>query len=201
MKHFIVAFSAALMAFASPAAAGSFEADYEIAELPTIGAINVTVAGDLINDRPSSFHFRNGSKPWPVSTDEAEMLSDKLARKIEERLAESELYAPQTGAPVGVLNVEITRVRPSDITFTDAVRSRPGRVTGVATGGADMTATLLDASGKVVATYEYDWFERQIDQFSQGRGAWGDAKRAFGFFANRLAKELEEKSAASGEIL
>ncbi len=54
-------------------------------------------------------------------------------------------------------------------------------------GGAELSGKAFDASGREVASLNYDWYETQIE-WAQYQTTWGDAHRAFSRFASRLAE-------------
>jgi hypothetical protein len=86
------------------------------------------------------------------------------------------------------------------VTIDDAVPNRPtiGQVSNklgldpirsIGVGGAKLTGSAYDASGKEIASLSYDWYETDISQV-RGYATWTDAENTFSKFANRFAKKV-----------
>lgn len=85
-----------------------------------------------------------------------------------------------------------------DVTLVDVVPSRPtmaqiqtmdmAHYSGEASGGAELTATLRDADGRLVATYHFAWYNPETA--GAGSGIWTDTRTAFARFSRDLAESL-----------
>jgi hypothetical protein len=86
------------------------------------------------------------------------------------------------------------------VTIDDATPNRPtfGQVSNkigldpirsISIGGAKLSGTAYDASGKELGSLSYDWYETDISQV-RGYATWTDAEYTFDRFANRLAKKV-----------
>ena len=125
----------------------------------------------------------------------AEDLADNLGEREGEILTEDILedleYAfEKAGVDPAKVDVEIVDAKPNRPTL-EQVSAEPGldAFRSISLGGMKLNATVYDASGEVVATQEYGWFENDIRDVV-GSGVWTDANRASRRFANKLAKQL-----------
>lgn len=110
-------------------------------------------------------------------------VTKEVSRDIEKAL-KREGAAP---ARVDITIVDVKANRPT----SKQVRMTPGldQFRSVSLGGMALEGVAYDASGDVVATYEYSWYERNIGN-TFGSGQWSDAFRASDRFARRFADKL-----------
>ena len=131
------------------------------------------------------------------SEDFAEELADNYGEREGEVLTEDILDDLQrafekAGVEPAKVDITIVDAKPNRPTF-EQVSAEPGldMFRSVSLGGMELTGTVYDADGNVLATQEYGWFENDIrDVF--GSSTWMDANRASRRFANKLAKQLSE---------
>ena len=114
---------------------------------------------------------------------EGEILSDALTRRIEKSFAKQGVKADHVV-----------------VTIDDAAPNRPtlGQVSNkmgldpirsISIGGAKLSGSAYDASGKEIGALSYDWYETDISQVI-GYTTWTDAEQTFGRFAAKLAKKI-----------
>ena len=114
---------------------------------------------------------------------EGEILSNELTRRIEKSFAKQGVKADHVV-----------------VTIEDAAPNRPtlGQVSNkigldpirsISIGGAKLSGSAYDASGKEIGTLSYDWYETDISQVV-GYTTWTDAEQTFGRFATKLAKKI-----------
>jgi len=85
-----------------------------------------------------------------------------------------------------------------DVTLVDVVPSRPTMAqiqnmdmthySAEASGGAELTAELRDADGRLVASYRFAWYNP--DRAGADSGIWSDTRTAFARFSQALADSL-----------
>lgn len=115
---------------------------------------------------------------------EADVLSDSLSRRIEKSFAREGVQADH----VVVTIVDAVPNRPTFGQVSKRIGLDPIHSIGV--GGAKLTGTAYDASGKEIGSFDYDWYETDISQVF-GYATWTDAEQTFSRFANRFAKKLD----------
>ena len=89
------------------------------------------------------------------------------------------------------LKLVITDARPSRPTFNQLSRQANLSIRSVGRGGATIEGQLIDASGVVIGTSSYRWYEDDIRD-SYASGTWSEAKRAFSRYARHSAKSITE---------
>jgi len=106
--------------------------------------------------------------------------ADELARTVRDTLA-------REGALKGArIDLVLTELKPNRPTREQVART-PGLdpIRSVSIGGAAIEGQVTLSDGRV-RPVRYDWFSSSIrDVF--GFATWGDAERAYRYFANRLA--------------
>ena len=114
---------------------------------------------------------------------EGEILSDALTRKIERNFA-------RRGVNADHVVVTIEDAAPNRPTFGQ-VSKKPGLdpIRSISIGGAKLSGSAFDASGKEIGALSYDWYESDISQVI-GYATWTDAEQTFDRFASRLAKKV-----------
>ncbi len=125
-----------------------------------------------------------------IAPSDAEDLVEDLREELETELAQTGLYAPMVGQPVGTLNVTIEKASPSNPAHTENGRNLGLDFRSVGRGGATLAAELVSPDGAPVATFTYRWEESTFDLETAPRIGWFGAERAFDRFASRLAREL-----------
>ncbi|MEO1660017.1 MAG: hypothetical protein AAFR51_03440 [Pseudomonadota bacterium] len=129
------------------------------------------------------------------SEDFAEDLADDYGEREGERLMEDiteDLVQAFERAGVEPARVDVTIVnaKPNRPTMNQ-LSKEPGLdpIRSISIGGMKLTGTAYDASGNVLASQEYGWFENDIRDVI-GSSTWTDANRASRRFATRFAKQL-----------
>ncbi|MGJ8559913.1 MAG: hypothetical protein ACSHX3_06720 [Litorimonas sp.] len=91
-----------------------------------------------------------------------------------------------------VLRVTLEDVKNNRPTFEQLSRQTSLSFESFGTGGAEMSAELVDGSGNQLGTLSYRWFDSDLDRFDfQGAsGVWSDARRAISRFSSKTAKTL-----------
>jgi hypothetical protein len=110
-------------------------------------------------------------------------LSESLTRKIEKNF-------DKRGVKADHVVVTIDDAIPNRPTFgqiSKKIGLDPIRSIGI--GGAKVSGSAFDASGKEIGTLSYDWYETDISQVV-GYTTWTDAETTFEKFASRLAKKV-----------
>lgn len=123
-----------------------------------------------------------------------ETLEDDYGLKEGEILAKEinkDLSRELTKAGVDVATVEVTilKAKPNKPTMqqlSDNLGLDYSR--SISIGGMKMSADAMDASGNIISSLEYGWFENQLEY--AGLTTWADARRASDRFARKLAKQL-----------
>lgn len=87
-----------------------------------------------------------------------------------------------------VLNVMLVDVIPNRPTLAQIQQLDTTRYSGLAPGGAELTAELLDASGHLIGQYRFRWYNP--DPSGAGNGIWSDTRLAFSLFARALTDSL-----------
>jgi hypothetical protein len=114
---------------------------------------------------------------------EGDVLSKTLARKIEKNF-------DKRGVKADHVVVTIDDAQPNRPTFgqiSNKLGLDPIRSIGI--GGAKVSGSAYDASGKELGSLSYDWYETDISQV-RGYTTWTDAESTFERFALRLAKKV-----------
>ena len=120
-------------------------------------------------------------------------LEKDLRKRVVQRLQAKQLMTDGKGARLELTIVDVTPNRPT----LQAMTKRQGldfRSFGL--GGAEIAAHLISADGKDLGQMQYRWYEPQLHEFSDSKTIWFDARRAFGKFARRLTRELQNQPEA-----
>ncbi len=195
MSRMLITASIAALSFTVSAQAQRLHTEFNSDARPAIGAITVTVDAEIIGER---YNRIGTSRPIPVHPREAEDFVEELEEDLVRELTEAGVYQPQLGAPVGTLNVVVTRATPSNPGFT-----RNGRDANISAngsfgrGGATLAAEWLAPDGTVVASFGYSYTDTFLDPRFAPRGGWTETYRTFDRFARRVADEIEESQPAS----
>jgi hypothetical protein len=113
---------------------------------------------------------------------EAEVLKTALTRHVESAMASA-------GQKPARIVVTIEDAKPNRPTF-EQLGAKPGlSSSSISIGGAEVSGIAYDASGKEIATYNYDWYETDITQAATST-TWTDARWVFARFAKRFADKL-----------
>ncbi|MCG8442683.1 MAG: hypothetical protein MI723_12835 [Caulobacterales bacterium] len=184
----LAAAAAASLLLSAPALARGFEvlSSNDVLAGP-IGAVEVRVSEDIIENQrrtQRSVNFRNET----IGPRDAEQVSDVVRAAIERRLQRADQFAPDA-AGASTLVVTLTKVRATNLQFTEYGQYNNLGFGSVARGGADFDAELLNADGETVARYAYDYYNTDGGSFAlRPTTTWYDARRAAGFFAGHVAK-------------
>tara|TARA_Y100000052_G_C2945273_1_gene83390 strand:- start:833 stop:1390 length:558 start_codon:yes stop_codon:yes gene_type:complete len=90
-----------------------------------------------------------------------------------------------------VLNVTLDDVMPNRPTLTQLQRMPNLSYAQHTSGGAALTAELVDEAGTVIARYSFSWMDPD-DGNDAASGVWTDTRTAFSRFAVRLTESLGE---------
>ena len=90
-----------------------------------------------------------------------------------------------------VLNVTLDDVMPNRPTLTQLQRMPNLSYAQHTSGGAALTAELVDEAGTVIARYSFSWMDPD-DGNDAVSGVWTDTRTAFSRFAVRLTESLGE---------
>lgn len=143
---------------------------------------------EKLSDRGGSRGLRSGfAGNGYYGMKDLDMLRDDMMDEMGTDLSKAGYSVTENGAYT--LRVTIDDARPNRPTFRQLSIQPNLSFNSVGRGGARMTAQLLDASGNVVGTSQYGWYEHSLDEFS-GLSTWGDAKRSFSRFARKTAKTI-----------
>lgn len=135
----------------------------------------------------------------PVLSAEAQAAFDKdygardvpqLQRSLQSRVERQLVRAGADLSDTSGTSLKITllEARPSRLTFEQQKnRTSLDYALSSSLGGAGMRAELLDASGSVIDTLDFSWYEYDL-RFSLAVTPWYDTERAFTFFAIKLGK-------------
>jgi hypothetical protein len=175
-------------ALCAPAFARGFEATIP-GPLPAVGAVTVSVNPEIVQDRVSALAARSNG-PLPISSTEANEISERLSSDLIEALTDAGVYEPGVEG-AGELVVTIDAVAATNLQFTDAGRALNLDFGSVALGGAKLSATLASDDG-AAASFSYSRYASTLDRFTIGLGVWHDANRAFSIFADRTADAIAE---------
>ncbi len=115
---------------------------------------------------------------------EGDILIEEVTEDIERAFAKA-------GVDPARVTVTIVDARPNRPTMQE-LRERPGLdyFRTIAIGGARLEGTAYSATGEVLATLEYDWYETDIRNVIAA-GTWSDARRASSRFSRRFADALD----------
>lgn len=118
------------------------------------------------------------------------MLTEDLREEFVTDLTKAGLTLSDTAALT--LKVTITDARPSRPTFRQ-LSVQPGlSFQSIARGGATIESQLIDASGQVIGTSEYGWYDEDAFDGFGAVGTWNEAKRAFSRYARHTAKTIKD---------
>lgn len=87
-----------------------------------------------------------------------------------------------------VLDVTLVDVVPSRPTMTQIQNMDMAHYSAEASGGAELTAELRDAGGRLVANYHFAWYNPETA--GADSGIWTDTRTAFARFSQDLADSL-----------
>lgn len=199
MRHLFIA-TAAIALTSAPAFAVSKNKFVEDMAVPAGASINVevTLSKDMmhradnlpekLSDRGRTRGLRDGfAGNGYYGMKDLDMLRSDMRDEMGADLSKAGYSVTENGAYT--LRVTIDDARPNRPTFKQMSVQPNLSFNSVGRGGARMTAQLLDASGNVVGTSQYGWYEPSLDEFS-GISTWGDAKRSFSRFARKTAKTI-----------
>ena len=149
-------------------------------------AATVTVTPTVIGEKAQTkFDEKYGAR-------EIAPLTDYLQRQVTRALEK----AGADVGPGGALRVETTLVaaKPNKPTFKelgdriglDYMRSR-------SIGGADLSAKLIDASGRVVDQIDFRWYDSDL-RWVMSEAPWSGAETAIRLFAIKVADRYEQQA-------
>ena len=145
-----------------------------LALLPVAAATEVAVSysEDFAEDLAEDYGEREGERL-------TEYITEDLVRAFE-----------RVGVEPARVDITIINAKPNRPTF-EQISKEPGLdpIRSISIGGMKLSGTAYDASGNVLASHEYGWFENDIRDVV-GSATWTDANRASRRFATRLAKQL-----------
>ncbi|WP_421790680.1 hypothetical protein [Hyphobacterium sp.] len=174
MRYLVSILAAAVLA--APAFAQGLSANYSASPTGPVALANIEI-GETLFDKGDEYGVR-----------EFDRLIRTLNADLERELRGISMLGD--GGTSAVLHVTIEDATPNRPTFAQQGAS------GVSwqsygRGGAHLTAELHDASGNVIATFDYSWETPDIRD-AQFASVWTDTHRTFDRFAVRLARSLEE---------
>lgn len=187
------------LALITPMTAMAIGFESEItAPLPSSLKIEVTLSEDLAhraNNLPKKLSDRNGSarlnsafsQNGYYGDKDLARLTERLERKLTERLAKADITTSDTAATV--LRLTLVDAKPNRPTFTQLSKDVSLSFQSVGLGGAEIEGELIRAGGESLGTLSYDWFENDIRDAQFG-GVWQDANRAIDRFARKAATTL-----------
>ena len=116
-------------------------------------------------------------------TKEGERLSEDIREDLDRELRKANIDP----ASISVTILDAKPNRPTmkqlgDTPGLDAIRSK-------SIGGMDLRAVAYAADGSMIAEFEYDWYENNIEMV-QVAGTWSDANRASDRFARKFVEKL-----------
>lgn len=119
-------------------------------------------------------------------------LQRSLQSRVERQLAKA--GADLKDESGNSLRLTLLEARPSRLTY----QQQTGRTSldyslSRSLGGAVLRAELLDASGQILDTLDYDWYEYDL-RFSEAVTPWYDTERAFTYFSLKLGKWYKAKA-------
>lgn len=115
-------------------------------------------------------------------TREGEVLTKEITKDLNRELEKAGVDV----ATIGVTILKATPNKPTMQQLSDNLGLDYSR--SISIGGMKMSADVMDASGNIITSLEYGWFENQL-RFA-GPTTWSDARRASDRFAHKLAKQL-----------
>ena len=89
-----------------------------------------------------------------------------------------------------VLNVTLIDVVPSRPTLSQIQQMDTAHYTSEASGGAELSAELVDAHGRPIGQYAFRWYN--TEPTGHDTGIWSDTRLAFSLFARELTDSLGE---------
>jgi len=197
-KLLLITAIASLTAFAAPAQAKSKHSD--TLHLPAAQPVKITVSlsDDLLHradNLPEKLRDRGSARGrndgWSgngfYGLRDLNALKDDIDRKLTNTLAKADITVSDTAAYE--LRIVLVDAKPTRPTFKQLSRSSGLSRQSLANGGAKFEAQIIDASGNVIGTSDYDWYETWFDN-NYGNSTWSDARTAIGRFARRTAKSL-----------
>lgn len=118
-----------------------------------------------------------------IGVRETPVLTEILVGKLEKVFATKGIKADR-------VVVTIEDAKPNRPTW-EQVSNKPGLdpMRSISVGGARVTGIAYDASGKELATIDYDWYETDLNNVIAAT-TWSDARTSFERFANRFAAKL-----------
>lgn len=167
----LVCLSLSLPAFAED---GNFEAHYRSQPSGSIEIGRVDVSAEL------------RAKADQLGEAELARLTGYLREVLETTLVEVNWHG--IAARETVLEVTLVDVMPSRPTMAQIQEMGLGHYSSRGTGGAELTAELRDADGRMIGRYSYSWYNSEAA--GPETGIWSDTRTAFARFARELADSL-----------
>ena len=135
--------------------------------------------------------YSDGLMAKSAALGEAELarLAGYLRDDLQAALVQSRWHG--TAARATVLNITILDVTPNRPTISQIEAMDNVHYTTHAAGGADLSAVLVDADGRIVASYDFSWYNPEPGDGSEA-GIWTDTRAAFARFSHQLANSLGE---------
>ena len=114
---------------------------------------------------------------------ETHVLADALTKKI------TDIFSAR-GVKADRVVVTIEDAKPNKPTM-EQVSNKPGldAMRSISIGGAKVSGVAFDASGRELGSFEYDWYETDLNN-AVGSSTWTDARSSFDRFARRFADKL-----------
>ncbi len=118
-----------------------------------------------------------------IGVRESAVLTGMLSKKVERAFAAKGVKADR-------VVVTIEDARPNRPTM-EQVSSKPGLdpIRSISLGGARITGIAYDASGREIGTFDYNWYETDLNNVIAAT-TWTDARTSFDRFAHRFADKL-----------
>lgn len=199
MRKLILA--AALMALTAALATAKSGAPGDL-HLPGLQPvkITVTISDDLLHradNLPEKFRDRGQARSrndgWSgngyYGLRDLNALKDDVAEELSEDFAKANITVSDTAAYE--LRVTLVDAKPTRPTFKQMSKQPGLSFQSLGNGGATFEAQIIDASGNVVSTSEYDWYETRFGD-NIGSSTWSDARRAIKRFSRVTAKSLAQ---------
>lgn len=197
MRKFLITSAALALTFSAAGAKSTgFDGVNLRAEQPV--KITVSLSEDLLHradNLPKNFHDRGQARGrnngWSgnghYGLRDLNELKDKVTKQLTRDFNKVDIPVSDTAGYE--LRVTLVDAKPTRPTFRQMSKQPGLSFRSLGNGGATFSASVIDPSGNVVSTSEYDWYETYL-QDNFGSSTWADARRAISRFSRNTVKTL-----------
>ena len=197
MRYILPTLTACLVVgFTTQANARGFDADMKSSVTGPI-KIEVVASEDLAwraDNLPKKLSDRGGTHLSSTFSNNGfygqraiDYLLEDVMDELAEDMADADVEVSDTAQYT--LRVTLEMAKPNRPTFAQLSHEPGLSYQSYGTGGAEISAEILDASGAVIGTMEYDHYSTFTDRYFKP-GTWTDAKLAISRFSKKTVKTL-----------